>query len=212
MSPVPAPVLYSFQRVGTAVTPYLWPLSSSLELAALPTAVPCARLHAKHLAWEWGLSGLTDTIELLVSELTTNSVQAMAGQDDQPAVRLRLLSDNTRVRIEVGDADPRPPAPKDPAADGMPDLKAEGGRGLFLVAALSARWSWFPTQEPPGKVTWCELDLVQLESPPGIDGTATQPSLPRRVPGTVQVRPAAAMNDPDILRRLRDGLRNLGPS
>jgi hypothetical protein len=89
MSPVPAPVLYSFQRAGTAVTPYLWPLSSSLELAALPTAVPCARLHARHLAWEWGLTGLTDTIELLVSELTTNSVQAMAGQDDQPAIRWR---------------------------------------------------------------------------------------------------------------------------
>jgi len=212
MSPPPAPVLRPFQRAGTSGTPYLWPLSSSLHLAALPTAVSCARLHAKHLAWEWGLTGLTDTIELLVSELMTNSVQAMAGQDDQPAIRLRLLSDNTRVRIEVGDADPRPPAPKDPAADGMPDLEAEGGRGLFLVAALSARWSWFPTQEPVGKVTWCELDIVQREPPSEIDGTATQPRLPRRIPGTVRVRPAAAMNDPDILRRLRDGLRNLGRS
>ena len=50
---------------------------------------------------------MTDTIELLVSELTTNSVQAMAGHDGQPAIRLRLLSDNTRVRIEVWDADPQ---------------------------------------------------------------------------------------------------------
>jgi anti-sigma regulatory factor (Ser/Thr protein kinase) len=214
MSPPPAPVLHPFQRAGTAVTPSfsLWPLSSSLELAALPTAVPCARLHAKHLAWEWGLTGLTDTIELLVSELTTNSVQAMAGHNDQPAIRLRLLSDSARIRIEVGDADPRPPAPKDPAPDGIPDLEAEGGRGLFLVAALSTRWSWFPTQEPVGKVTRCELDLVQLESPPEIDQTATQTPLPQRIPGTVRVRPAAAMNDPDILRRLLDGLRNLGPS
>jgi anti-sigma regulatory factor (Ser/Thr protein kinase) len=195
-----------------AMTPYLWPLSSSLELIAKPTAVPCARLHAKHLAWEWGLSSITDTIELLVSELTTNAVQVLAEQDGQPTIRLRLLSDNTRVRIEVWDADPRPPAPKDFEADCMPDLEAESGRGLFLVAALSARWNWVPTQEPAGKVTWCELDIERLESSPEIDGSAAQPCLPRRIPGAVHVRSAAVMRDPDILRRLRDGLRNLGRS
>ena len=106
-----------------------------------------------------GIGQITDTIELLVSELTTNAVQAVAGQDGQPTIRLRLLSDSTRVRIEVWDPDPRPPAPKDPAADGMPDLEAESGRGLFLVSALSARWNWCPTREPAGKVTWCELDI-----------------------------------------------------
>jgi len=159
-----------------------------------------------------GLTSITDTIELLVSELMTNSVQAMAGQNGQPAIRLRLLGDNARVRIEVWDADPRPPAPKDPAADGMPDLEAESGRGLFLVSALSARWNWTPTREPTGKVTWCELDIERLESSPEIGGSAAQPRLPRRIPGAVQVRSAAVMHDPDILRRLRDGLRNLGRS
>lgn len=194
------------------MTRYSWPLSSSLELATLPTAVPCSRLHAKHLAWEWGLTSITDTIELLVSELMTNSVQAMAGQDGQPAIRLRLLGDNARVRIEVWDADPRPPAPKDPAADGMPDLEAESGRGLFLVSALSARWNWTRTREPTGKVIWCELDIERLESSSEIDGSAAQPCLPRRIPEAVQVRSAAVVHDPDILRRLRDGLRNLGRS
>jgi anti-sigma regulatory factor (Ser/Thr protein kinase) len=172
--------------------------------------VPCARLHAKHLAWEWGLTGITETIELLVSELTTNSVQAMAGHGGQPAICLRLLSDNTRIRIEVWDADTRPPAPKDPATDGIPDLEAETGRGLLLVAALSARWDWAPTQEPAGKVVWCELDVVRPEPSSDIDGSTGQPRLPRRIPSPAQVRPAAVMNDPDILRRLRDGLRNLG--
>jgi anti-sigma regulatory factor (Ser/Thr protein kinase) len=100
-----------------------WPLTSSLELGALPTAVPCARLHARHLAWEWGLTGITETIELLVSELTTNSVQAVTGHDSQPAIRLRLLSNNARVRIEIWDADPRPPTPKEPGVGGMPDLE-----------------------------------------------------------------------------------------
>jgi len=172
--------------------------------------VPCARLHARHLLWEWGLSSITDTIELLVSELTTNSVQAVAGQDGQSTIRLRLLSDDTRVHIEVWDGDPRPPAPKVPAAGGMPDLEAESGRGLFLVAALSARWGWVPMQDPAGKTVWCEIDLAQQESSPEIDGSAAQPRLPQRIPRAVQLRTAAVMNDPDILRRLRDGLRNLG--
>jgi anti-sigma regulatory factor (Ser/Thr protein kinase) len=188
----------------------LWPLSNSLELGALPTAVPCARLHARQLAWEWGLTGMAETIGLLVSELTTNSVQAMAGYDGQPAIRLRLLSDNTRFRIEVWDADPRPPAPNDFAADEMPDLEAESGRGLFLVAALSDRWAWVTTQEPAGKTVWCELDIARPE--PEIVGPAVQPALPQRTPGAVHVRPVAIMNDPDILRRLRDGLRNLDRS
>jgi anti-sigma regulatory factor (Ser/Thr protein kinase) len=169
------------------VTPSSWPLSSSLELATLPTAVPRARLHARHLAREWGLNGITETIELLVSELTTNSVQAMAGHHGQPTIRLRLLNDSARVRIEVWDADPRPPAPKDRALDGMPDLEAESGRGLFLVAELSARWNWTPTREPAGKVTWCELDIERLESPPEIDGSAAPPCLPRRIPDLAQV-------------------------
>ena len=157
MSPPTAPALHPSQQASTVVTLCWWPLASSLELGALPTAVSCARLHAKHLAWEWGLTGISETIELLVSELTTNSVQAMAGHDGQPVIRLRLLSDYTRVRIEVWDADPRPPAPKDLGQNGTPDPQEEGGRGLFLVVALSARWDWYLTREPAGKVVWCEV-------------------------------------------------------
>jgi anti-sigma regulatory factor (Ser/Thr protein kinase) len=137
--------------------PHPRPLRSYLELGALPTAVPCARLHARHLLWEWELSGLAETTELLVSELVTNAVKATAAHDDQAAVRLRLSGDSARVLIEVWDADPRPPAPRGLGGDGMPDPQEEGGRGLFLVAALSARWDWYPTREPMGKVVWCEI-------------------------------------------------------
>jgi anti-sigma regulatory factor (Ser/Thr protein kinase) len=132
-------------------------MCSYLELGALPTAVPCARLHARHLLWEWGLNGSADTIELLVSELVTNAVKATVGQQ-QAAVCLRLSSDNARVLIEVWDADPQPPAPKDLGEDGTPDPQEEGGRGLFLVAMLSTRWDWYLTHDPTGKVVWCELE------------------------------------------------------
>ena len=135
------------------MTPNPWPLRSYLELGALPSAVPCARLHVRHLLWEWGLTALAANAELLTSELVTNAVKATAGQQ-QAAVRLRLSSDNERVLVEVWDADPSLPEP----ADATPDPYEEGGRGLFLVAALSTRWNWYPTRDPRGKVIWCELE------------------------------------------------------
>ena len=98
-----------------------------------------------------------------------------------------------------------PPAPRDPGEDGV---EGEGGRGLFLVAALSACWDWYLTQEPAGKVVWCELEADWPELPE-VRGPASQPLLPRRMPRQVQVRPVVVMNDPDILRRIRDGFRDL---
>ena len=170
------------------------PLPANSNSVALPTDLP---------AWP--------TAELLVSELVTNAVKTMAGHGNQAAVRLRLSSDNARFLIEVQDADPRPPAPKDLGEDDLPDVQEEGGRGLFLVAALSVRWDWYPTQEPTGKVVWCE---IQADRPElfAVDGSAFQPSLPRRLPRVPLVRPAAVVSDPDILRRIRDGLRDLDDS
>ena len=158
---------------------------------------------------EWGLDGLAETAELLVSELVTNAVQAMVRQEDNAAVRLQLFGDNARVRIEVWDADPRPPPPRHSGEDGIPDLKGEGGRGLFLVAALSGCRDWYLTQEPTGKVVSCELEAGQPELSEVGGGPASQPLLPRRIPRQVLVRPVVVMNDPDILRRIRDGLRDL---
>ena len=65
------------------------------------------------------------------------------GNEDQAAICLRLSGDNARVLIEVWDADPQPPVPKDLGEDGTPDPQGEGGRGLFLIAALSTRWAWY---------------------------------------------------------------------
>ena len=45
-----------------------WALRSRLDLAAFPSAVPCVRLHARQIVWEWGLGGLAETVELVVSD------------------------------------------------------------------------------------------------------------------------------------------------
>ena len=163
-SPGVGPALYPD---GSA--PYPWRPYDYLELGTLPNAVACARLHARNLLWEWGLDWLAPDAELLVAELVTNAVKATAARDGE-AVRLRMSSDAARVLIEVWDADPRPPAPKDRDNDGRPDPQGQAGRGLFLVAALSARWDWYLTHEPAGKVVWCEMQGLL---PPG-------PSVSRR--------------------------------
>ena len=154
-----------------------------------------------------GGNGLAESTELLVSELVTNAVKTMAGQDTQAAVRLRLSSDSTRVLIEVWDAEPEPPAPKGLDDDGTPCPQEEGGRGLFLVAALSTRWDWYLTQEPTGKVVWCELGPEPPETSEGAQ-VAPQALLPRRIPREQQKQPIEVMHDPDVLRRLLDRLRD----
>jgi anti-sigma regulatory factor (Ser/Thr protein kinase) len=136
--------------VGAALHP------DYLELAARPNAVACARLHARNMLWEWGLDWLAPDAELLVAELMASAIKAAAPRDET-LVRLRLSSDGTQVLIEVWDPDPWPPAAAARDEGDRSDPLTETGRGLFLVAALSARWDWYPTREPRGKVVWCEI-------------------------------------------------------
>ena len=88
--------------------------------AALPTATPCARLHARTISLEWGLGELADTVELVVSELVTNAVLASVDHDGRPrysaehglaCVHLRLSTDGLAALIEVWDENTRPPTP-----------------------------------------------------------------------------------------------------
>ena len=130
-----------------------WPLHSFLELGALDSAVPSARLHARHVLREWDLGDLGDDAELVVSELVTNGVQASRAMT-HAAIRLWLASDRAQVVICVWDASPQPPVRMDPGED------AGNGRGLLLVEAVSKQWGWSPA-EPGGeadghhgKVVW----------------------------------------------------------
>jgi two-component sensor histidine kinase len=88
------------------------------------------------------LSPRVDAATLVVSELVTNAVRH-AGTP--VSVRVRLLG--SRVRLEVGDGDPRLPQP----ATGT----GESGRGLRLVTAVARAWGARPTSH--GKVVWAEL-------------------------------------------------------
>src|ERR1700730_1225852 len=127
-----------------------WPLSSGLVLGALPTAASCGRLHAKNVLCEWGLAHLGDTIETLVSELTTNAVKASSSPDGAGVVVLRLLANRERLLIEVWDHTPDDPHPR------QADAESESGRGFSVIEALSSRWG-FRRLSYSVKVVWCEL-------------------------------------------------------
>ncbi len=149
-APGPAPVS-ARPEPGRAITPpepAAWPFTSHLDLGALDSAVPCARLHARQVVTEWGLPALADTAELLVSELMTNAIRASAGLMS-PAVALRLFSDGRRVVIHVWDGSSEMPLRQDVDAD------SESGRGLLLVESLSRDWGSYP--KAGGKVVWARI-------------------------------------------------------
>jgi anti-sigma regulatory factor (Ser/Thr protein kinase) len=135
---------------GTAV-----PLQTHLELAALPTAVPCARLHVRSIAREWGLEDLSEIAELLASEIVTNAIQASqrlrtrADLAVVPVVRIWLTSDGTSMIIHVWDSSTEAPVRRETTAD------EEHGRGLLLVKSLSKEWGTYSKLD--GKVVWAMI-------------------------------------------------------
>lgn len=121
----------------------------------------CRRVMTRELEL-WGVSDdLICVMELLVSELFTNSVC----HTDTPAVGLALYLTDGRVACEVTDTSTtlprRRPARTPGAADD--DVLAESGRGLDLVDRLADRWGsrrhgdsgksvWFSLRLPAGEV------------------------------------------------------------
>ncbi|MFB7980816.1 ATP-binding protein [Streptomyces vinaceus] len=92
----------------------------------------------------WGLSGLTHTAELALTELVSNVVRHVPGR----TCSVLILCGPDGLRVEVADDCPRPARP---ARGGE---LADGGRGLLLVEALTDRWGAEPTAT--GKTVWFE--------------------------------------------------------
>jgi anti-sigma regulatory factor (Ser/Thr protein kinase) len=96
--------------VGTACQ--IWLHISALEFAALPSAVPCARLHTRQVVGEWGLEPLADDAEILASELLGNAIKASWSLSGAGLVALRLLASRQRLLIEIWDQNPDDPRPR----------------------------------------------------------------------------------------------------
>jgi anti-sigma regulatory factor (Ser/Thr protein kinase) len=116
--------------------------ASRERLAAHPTSVGAARRMVRAATARAVPLELTETAELLVSELVTNAV-VHAGTPVEIAV---AVLDDLTVMVTVSDGSAHAPVTRDYAAT------ASTGRGLVLVQELADRWGVQVT--PAGKSVW----------------------------------------------------------
>ncbi|MFE3165431.1 SpoIIE family protein phosphatase [Streptomyces sp. NPDC059224] len=115
------------------------------DIPADPVAVAQARMGAAAQLDAWELNDAGFVTELVVSELVTNAIRY-----GQPPIQLRLIYDGDLI-CEVSDASGTAPHMR------RAHTFDEGGRGLLLVAQLTAAWGTRQTDQ--GKTIWAKQTL-----------------------------------------------------
>jgi anti-sigma regulatory factor (Ser/Thr protein kinase) len=116
-----------------------------VRLTTGPAAAAEARGHVRSAICAWDVPVDPDVAVLLTSELVTNAIRHETGK----TVMLTITSSRGELRVDVYDTSCFMPVLVDAAAD------AEAGRGLMLVATLSAEWGFYRT--PAGKAVYFTL-------------------------------------------------------
>jgi hypothetical protein len=123
-----------------------------VRLTAGPAGAAEARRQVRDVICAWDCPVEADIAVLLASELVTNAIRHQAGA----AVILAITFTFGELRVDVHDTSRSWPVLVDASVD------AEAGRGLMLVATLSASWGVYRT--PTGKAVYftlaCQPDLV----------------------------------------------------
>ncbi|MFE9258589.1 ATP-binding protein [Streptomyces sp. NPDC006879] len=123
------------------------PRALRLSIAADPALVSQVRGAVRAALTSWGVERHADVMELMASELVSNSLQ----HSGSPDVGVLLEFDEERMILEVTDTSPQRPTPREAREDEV------RGRGLFLVEALCTTWGW--RHEPEGgKTVWAAFD------------------------------------------------------
>ncbi|MEU5882254.1 ATP-binding protein [Spirillospora sp. NPDC047279] len=107
-----------------------------------------ARTYVAEQLTTWGVTSHDDTLTV-VSELVTNAYRHAGGG---PITVRVSLKDARFVAIEVWDPSSREPVVL------APDLTAEGGRGMFMVACLAFEWGL--RHEDGGKIVWAWIPVT----------------------------------------------------
>ncbi|WP_060894018.1 ATP-binding protein [Streptomyces europaeiscabiei] len=120
-----------------------------LPFRASPEVLGGLRRNVRAELRSWGLSGLADEAELVVTELATN-VFKHVGAGSAATLVIELCT--VGVRVEVHDTSYKVPAPTEAGC------ASECGRGLHLLAEMARDWGTVVTGS--GKAVWCELVLT----------------------------------------------------
>lgn len=123
-----------------------------LTFQPAPTTAREARRAVRKALAESGGSDMADAAELVTSELVTNAVVHAGTQ-----VSLRITTEASAVRVEIGDSSPHLPVPRSWGRT------AGTGRGLLLVDDQADRWGAVRTGT--GKVVWFEIGRPSGPSP-----------------------------------------------
>jgi anti-sigma regulatory factor (Ser/Thr protein kinase) len=121
---------------------------TDVDFPPVAASVPASRRFVTRQLADWGLDDLVEEAELLVSELVTNAL-SHAGTTVKVAI-------NVDTRLTVCVTDERPDVLPAPRGD-MVGPEAEEGRGLTLVALLSADWG--VRRRPDSKTVWFALPV-----------------------------------------------------
>jgi anti-sigma regulatory factor (Ser/Thr protein kinase) len=106
-----------------------------------------ARRHLQDLGAAWP-ERVLDSALLVVSEAVTNALRHGSGP-----IELCVALGDGRIRLEVSDEGTELPRRRPAAGDEL----GEGGRGLYLLDALTTGWGTESKRDGPGKVVWMEI-------------------------------------------------------
>lgn len=124
------------------------------QLPADPHAGRTARRVIDEVCTRWGLGGLRDAAQMIVTELATNAVEYVG-----PPVELCITVRRRVLRIEMSDSSTVLPARRDPLSG------AVRGHGLWLIDSLASRWG--ATASKWGKTVWVDL-IIPLPGAPAL--------------------------------------------
>jgi anti-sigma regulatory factor (Ser/Thr protein kinase) len=170
-----------------------------IRLTTGPAAAAEARRQVRTAICAWDVPVDLDVAVLLTSELVTNAIRHEAGG----TVTLAIICSGDQLRVDVYDTSCSLPVVVDAPGD------AETGRGLLLVATLSADWGFYRT--PAGKAVYFTLAFVPDLAVGGGRGPAGGSDV-----GTVSRNPPGRSPSPlngaavPAARRGTPGLRGLG--
>jgi anti-sigma regulatory factor (Ser/Thr protein kinase) len=129
------------------------PLVATRTPAPTASSVASARAFTSRTLRRWGAVDCADDVAVIVSELLTNALRhavpdSLAGINP---IRIGLLYPGRCVLCAVADPTEQVPVLRETSS------QAESGRGLHVVASLSASWGYCPVPDAQGKVVWATV-------------------------------------------------------